>query len=239
MARSFNQLAQAFVTIDADRSQVLHEAVALFGDAPTFEAYEAARLEIIAGYKAKRPAATDLAATAFFGRFIAAVRCYAIENDFVTAWPEKPKSTSEAATKKAAQRALPEAVKNAKTVSDLDAIPMPSDAIEAAKLAKAIAETKVRMLTLETKAAEKTAKSEAKEKADAFIAFFRALPPADQDVFYALRDKRFGIVLAQIPAAEIQAGLKVQQAAEKAAKPAKPAKPATKAQLEKLVTSKG
>ena len=190
----------------ADFGEALKNACA------SFESYKAARGSFAEGYKTEKPDSKSGAIDKAWERYaLARIRELKLT---------PPKSTSEAATKKAAQRALPTEVINAKTIADLDAITMPNDAIEAAKLTKAIAETKVRMLTLEAKAADKTAKGDSKAKCDAFVAFFKALPPAEQDVFYALRDKRYGVVLSHMPAADIQAGLKVVQAAEKAAKKA-------------------
>jgi hypothetical protein len=194
--RSFGQLAGAFVAIDADRSLILHEALSLFGDAPTYDAYMAARAEIIAGYILKRPAATTEAQNTFFSRFMAAIKSYASENEYAIELPKKPASTSEAATKKAEQRKAekPEAVK-------------------AAELA--LATTKA-----QAKEAAQAATKANNEKRDAFIAFFKALSEAERDTFYALRDKRFGVVLQVMPANEIEAALTVQRKAEAAIKAA-------------------
>jgi hypothetical protein len=194
--RDFSALASAFVSIDADRSMILHEALSLFGDAPTYDAYMAARVCIIAGYKAKKPAANDAACDTFFSRFMAAVKAYAAENEYAIALPSKPKADTEAATKKAAQREKAKIEK--------------SDSLKAAELA--LSTTKA----IEKEKAQASATA-AKEKRDAFVAFFKALPDVERELFYALRDKRFGVVLQAMPESEIQAGLKAQQALAKLA----------------------
>lgn len=217
--RSFMQLAQAFTRIDADRSMVLHEAVALFGDAPTYEAYNAARVNIINGYKAERPLATDNACNVFFSRFMDAVREYAAQNEYALAIPKKPASESDTAKAKAAQRAMPEAIQNAKTVADLDAIPMPTDALEAAKLTKQIAETKVRMLKLEGKAAEKKLDEALKARREALIAFIRKASGEQLAELEAMKEHNVTVVLAALPATDVQkAAVKLVKLTTKGAK---------------------
>jgi hypothetical protein len=206
--RTFSQLAQSFVKIDADRDAVMHESIVLFGDAPSYEAYMAARTEIIAGYLLAKPAASQDARDKFFSRFIAAVKSYAVENDYVTTWPEKPKAETPAAIKKAAERALPEALKNAKTVADLQAVPLPDDALEAAKLQKAIAETALRMVKLETDAATKAAKEATKARRDALVKYVKECDALALAELEAMRDHQTEIVLAALPLEEIEAATK-------------------------------
>jgi hypothetical protein len=198
--RDFSALASAFVSIDADRSLILHEALSLFGDAPTYDAYMAARVCIVAGYKAKKPSANDAACDTFFSRFMGAVKAYAAENEYAISLPSKPKADTAAATAKQAQR------EKAKTEKP--------DSVKAAELA--LATTKAQAKEVQA-AKAKTAN----DKRDAFVAFFKALPDVERETFYALRDKRFGAVLAVMPEAEIQVGLKALQAINKAAKAAK------------------
>lgn len=100
-------IAAAFVSIDADRSMVLHQFMRLMGDAPTYESWESGRVQWIAGYRTKKVDAKDEACNVAWSRFVSCVRQYVTENGFDFTVPEKPKSTSPAATKKAEQRANP------------------------------------------------------------------------------------------------------------------------------------
>ena len=219
--QTFSTIAADFLRIDADRNATLHAAVVLFGSSVTYDAFQAAANEIKAAYKAKKIGATDNAANVFFARFLKAVQNYADEAGFEITW-EKPKSTSAEAVKKAAQRALPEAVQNAKTIADLDAIPMPSDALEAAKLAKAIADTKVRMLKLQSKEAEKQIDANLKARREALIAYIKGATAEQLAELEAMKEHNAQIVIAALPLPDVQsatnAAIKAAKAAAKLAK---------------------
>ena len=188
--RSFYELAYSFVNVEADRSLILHEALALFGDAPTYDAYMVARASIIAGYLSKKPAANEAAQNTFFSRFTCMVKQYADEIGSDVVFPEKPAAEGSAAKAKAVQR---EKAKVEKT-----------DAVKAAELA--LSTTKA----LEKEATQAKLKT-TNEQRDGFISFFKTLSDAERDTFYALREKRFGAVLSVMPVGEIEAGLKTQK----------------------------
>ena len=200
------------------------------GTAPTLESWDAIRVEWRAAYMDQRGLeATDKktanALDVAWSRNVVSV--LAAEYEL-----EKPKAATKAAEAKAAQRAKPEAVDAAQTIADLAAIVLPSDAVEAAKLSKAISDKRLSLVKAEARAEQKTKSDAAKANRDAFVTFFKELSPADQDIFYALRDKRFGVIMAHVPRDQIVDAL----AAMDKVSNGKPAKPATKAQLAKLAT---
>lgn len=193
------------------------------GTTPTLEAWDLVRVEWRAAYMEQRGLeATDKktanALDVAWARNVVSV----LESEYELT---KPKAATKAAEAKAAQRAKPEAVEAAQTVADLVAIPMPSDAIEAAKLQKAVSEKKIALLKAEARASEKAKADEVKSKRDAFIAFFKELSPVDQELFYALRDKRFGVLMGHVPRDQIVAALAIMDKVSKA--PKAKAKPAT------------
>ena len=195
------------------------------GTSPTLETWDAVRVEWRGAYMAQR----DLDAA---DKKTANVLDVAWSRNVVNVLADqydltKPKATTKGAEVKAAQRAKPEAVEAAQNVAGLNAIPMPSDAIEAAKLQAAVSTKRLQLVKAEARAELKAKQDEAKAKRDAFIAFFKELTPADQAVFYALRDKRFGVVLAHVPREQIVDALAVMDKASngKPAKASKPAKP--------------
>lgn len=130
----------AYLTALEGREKALHGFLALVGDAPTYETWESFRLGFCAVYRAKRPRAGDDAVNTAWCRFVRDVKCYVEENNLLQTFPEKPKSASPEAARKQAARALPEAVAEAKTLEEIDAIAIPPGAdgakIQAAALRK-------------------------------------------------------------------------------------------------------
>lgn len=220
---SVSACAQVSALADGAVAAAVEFIAAKLGTAPTLEVWEAVRIEWRGAYMVQRDLdATDKktanALDVAWSRNVVAI----LKSEYEL---EKPKATTRAATEKAAQRAKPEAVEAAQTVADLAAIPMPSDAVEAAKLQAAVSTKRLQLVKAEARAEAKTKADEAKAKRDAFIAFFKELAPADQAVFYALRDKRFGVVLAHVPREQIVDALAVMDKASKAPKGSKAAKP--------------
>ena len=186
------------------------------GATPTLAQWDAVRLEWRNAYMVQRDMAPTDKKTAgvldtAWLRNVSAL----LESEYEMT---KPKAASAEAVKKAEQRKKPEAVEAAQTVKDLDAIVMPSDAVEAAKLAKAISDKRLALVKAEVKVETMGKMKAQKEKRESFIAFFKELPPAEQELFYALRDKRFGIVLSHVPREQLTDALSVLDKAAKASK---------------------
>lgn len=225
---SVSACAQVSALADGAVFAAVEFIAAKLGTAPTLEAWDAVRVEWRGAYMVQR----DLDAT---DKKTANALDVAWARNVVNVLSEqyeltKPKAATKAAEAKAAQRAKPEAVEAAQTVADLAAIPMPSDAVEAAKLQAAVSAKRLQLVKAEARAEQKTKADAAKAKRDAFIAFFKELTPADQELFYALKDKRFGVLMGHVPRDQIVAALAIMD------KAATKAKPATKAQLDALVT---
>lgn len=218
---SISSCAQVSALADGAVLAAVEFIAGKLGTEPTLEAWDAVRVEWRAAYMEQRGLEATDKKTAnvldvAWSRNVVAV--LAAEYELT-----KPKAATKAATDKAAQRAKPEAVEAAQTVADLVAIPMPSDAIEAAKLQAAVSAKRLQLVKAEAKAELKTKQDAAKAKRDAFVAFFKELPPVDQEVFYALRDKRYSFVMGHVPRDQIVDALAVMDRASNG-KPAKPAK---------------
>lgn len=104
---SFADIGESFTRIDADRTLLVHGFLGMVGESPTFESWESARVEWIAGYRRIKPAATDDACNTAWSRFVGALRQYAGEAGFECTIPTKPKSTNPESVKKAESRANP------------------------------------------------------------------------------------------------------------------------------------
>lgn len=205
------ELFNAYARIDADRDVLLHSFIAMAGDAPTFDAWEAFRKTFGDAMRARTPGASMNTVDKSWCRFVDAARNYAEQNEYTFAVPAKPKSASEAATKKAAQRAKPEAVDKAQSVTELEAIALPDNPVEAAKLQAQIAAKRVSLIQAEQKAAQKEREAALKARGDALIAFVReAVKTGNAAVLAeleAMRDHDVPVMLTAVPLKAIQEAL--------------------------------
>lgn len=231
-ANTFASLATSFLDVDAKRSEVLHNALVLFGDNVTYDAQQAARKEIIVGYLVKKPGANEDAQNKFYSRFTMAVKAYAIENDYDLVF-EKAKSTSDAATKKAAQRAVPDVVAACTTVAQLDAIAKPTGAIEAAQLEKHVATAKLALVKATEKLGEKASAEKMKVRRSAVVEWLK-----DTEHFLLVEAFMQGNIRPIVASVPLRTAQDAIDAVVKASVAAKAAKPASKAKLQALVKSK-
>ena len=194
----------SFGKIDADRDAVIHAIIGLLGDPVSYETYEAARKLFGEVKREKNANVSDAAVNVAWGAFRASCSAYAKNAGFDFAWPEKPKSTRDAAVKKAAQRAVPESVAKAQSVAELEAITKPADAVEAAKLERAIADQKLKLVKAENKKAEDVQKEALKARRDAIIARIRAADIQALIEVEAMLDHDAAVIIAALPAVDVQ-----------------------------------
>lgn len=161
------EIARKYFKIDAERSVLLHDFCLLCGERPVYEVFEGFRKDFIAAVKAERPTLTQGSLDVYWSRFVRDAKQYAADEKFDFVIPDKPKSTSAAATKKAEQRANPykdlddEALKAtvaAARQSALEAGAEPEKAKEAAKQWTAATEELAKRIKASQKAAEKADK---------------------------------------------------------------------------------
>jgi len=194
----------SFGKLTEDRASVIHQIIGLLGDPVSYETYETARKLFGEVKREKTPNVTDAAVNVAWGAFRTACTDYAAAAGFDFVWPEKPKATTQAAEKKAAQRAIPEAVAQAQTVTQLDAIAMPDDKIEAAKLAAQVAAKKVALVKAEAKQEEKSKGEALKARKSALIAFIKECDVQALVEMEAMRDHDAVVILAALPAVDVQ-----------------------------------
>jgi len=208
-----------FGKLDSDRDAVIRAFLALAGDNVTFEEWNQFRSEFGVQYCEKHQKANSDAVNKAWSRFVQCCATYAQEQGFDFEVPAKPKSTSESATKKAAQRAIPEAVAKAETVAQLDAITRPSDAVAAAKLEASIASKKLSLAKAEATKQDKTAKEALNARKTALIAFIRKADAAQLTELEAMRDHQVAVILAALPLPVVQKTIvKLEAAIAKAPK---------------------
>jgi len=198
------ELFAQFGRLDADRDAVIRAFLSLAGDNVTFEEWNQFRTEFGVQYCEKHQKANADAINKAWSRFVACCATYATEQGFDFEVPAKPKSTSEAATKKAAQRAIPESVATATTTAELDAIVRPSDAVAAAKLEASIASKKLSLAKAEATKQEKTVKDALKARRDLLISFVRKADAAQLAELEAMRDHQVAVILAALPLPDVQ-----------------------------------
>lgn len=213
---SVSSCAQVSALADGAVTAAVEFMAKKLGTDPTFETYNAIRIEWRCAYLDQRgldpqSAKTATALDVAWSRNVLA----GLKEDFGF---DVPKSATKAATEKAATRkaktdAIPDAVKAAQNLTQLDAI-TPTD--EVTKVA--VAEKRAALMKAALKDQEAALRKHEAAKLENFVAFIKALSPAERDTFYALRDKRFGVVLAVMPEDAISAGLAVQHAANEALK---------------------
>jgi hypothetical protein len=220
----------SFGKIEADRAQVIRAIIANLGDPVTYETYEAARKLFGEVKREANPKVSDAAVNVAWGTFRTACESFATAEGFDFAWPEKPKATTPEAVKKAAQRAVPEAVEKAQSVAELDAIAKPADKVEAAKLEAQIAAKKLQLAKAETKQAEKAKGEALKARKTALIEFIKNCDVQTLVELEAMRDHDAVVILAALPALEVQKAT-AKLAALLAQNPAKQQKK-TRAKLE-------
>ena len=208
-----------FGKLTEDRAQVIRAIIAMLGDPVTYETYEAARKAFGEVRREANPQTTDAAVNVAWGAFRTACSEYAAANGFDFVWPEKPKATTKEAEKKAAQRAMPEAVAKAQSVAELEAIKAPDDAIEAAKLAAQVAAKKLALVKAETKQAEKAKGEALKARKTALIEFIKNCDMQTLIEMEAMRDHDAQTIIAALPHADVQKAT-VKLAALLAANPA-------------------
>lgn len=207
MSLNIASLKTSFVSfgkLTEDRAAVIHTIIGLLGDPVTYETYEAARKAFGEVKREKTPNVSDAAVNVAWGAFRQACTDYAAASGFDFVWPEKPKATTQAAEKKAAQRAVPEAVAKAQSVAELDAIKAPDDKIEAAKLAAQVAAKKVALVKAEAKQNEKAKGDALKARKAALIAFIKECDMQTLVEMEAMRDHDAVVILAALPAVDVQ-----------------------------------
>jgi hypothetical protein len=209
----------SFGKLSADRGLVIRSILTMLGEPVSYETYEEARKAFAEVRTATNPKASNNSIDLAWGQFKNAAVEYATNEGFEFVWPAKPKATSAEAVKKAAQRAVPDSVATAQTVTQLDAIAKPTDAIEAAKLDAAIATKKLAIVKAESKAGEKKAEDALKDRRAALIAKIKLMDMAQLFEIEAMVNHDAGTIIAALPLAE------VNQAVAKLAKLAKVAKP--------------
>jgi hypothetical protein len=235
-AASVGALAGEYLKLEADRSLVLHKFLSAVGESPVYETWEACRKAVLARYKQDRPAATDNAAAVFWSRFVDAARTYAAENDYSFNMPNKPKSTSEAATTKAAQRANPfvekdvkeveaaraEALKAAKEAALAGNVDAAQEALKSAKMAQAAIDKAAKTAEAATL---KAAKEAEKSKYVTIMESVKLLDDAGRAEVLAFIKKDWHAVLACVPDTEVALrAARLRAAATAAGHTAKPAK---------------
>lgn len=207
MSLNVATLKQSFVSfgkLTEDRAAVIHTIIGLLGDPVTYETYEAARKAFGEVKREKTPNVTDAAVNVAWGAFRSACTDYAAAAGFDFVWPEKPKAGTAAAQKKAAQRVVPEAVAKAQSVTELEAIKLPDDKIEAARLAAQMAAKKVALVKAESKLEEKAKNEALKARKAALVAFIKECDVQTLCELEAMRDHNTAIILAALPAIEVQ-----------------------------------
>ena len=223
MTLNVSSLKASFVSfgkLTEDRALVIRTIIGLLGDPVTYETYESARKLFGEVRREKNPQTKDAAVNVAWGAFRTACTEYAASAGFDFAWPEKPKATTKEAEKKAAQRAIPEAVASAQTIAQLDAIKPPSDAVEAAKLAAQVAAKKLALVKAESKVEEKSKAEALKARKTALIEFIKNCDIQTLVELEAMRDHDAQTILAALPAVDVQKAT-AKLAALLAANPAK------------------
>jgi hypothetical protein len=208
----------SFSKLSADRGVVIRSILSMLGEPCSYETYEEARKAFAEVRTAANPKASNNSIDLAWGQFKNAAVEYAENEGFEFAWPAKPKATSADAVKKQAQRAVPESVASAQTVTQLEAIAKPADAIEAAKLDAAIATKKLALIKAEAKSDEKKLEDALKDRRAALIAKIKLMDIAQLFEIEAMVNHDAGTIIAALPLAE------VNQAVAKLAKLAKEAK---------------
>ena len=206
----------SFSKLSADRGVVIRSILAMLGEPCTYETYEEARKAFGEVRIAANPKASNNSIDLAWSQFKNAAVEYATDEGFEFAWPAKPKATSDDAVKKAAQRAVPEAVASAQTVTQLDAIAKPTDAIEAAKLDAAIATKKLALVKAESKAGEKKREDALKDRRAALIAKIKLMGIAQIFEIEAMVNHDAGTIIACLPFEDVnQAIAKLSKLAKK------------------------
>lgn len=175
-------LAANFARIDSDRDATLRAICTVLGEEPTFDQWEAARLEAVAGYRTVKPNATDDAAGKFWARLVQAASKYASEEGFDFAIPSKPKAETPEAARKRESRANPfEGKKAADIRADMETI---GTNIKAADPAAIPPELVINY----NKAAKALLKAEKAEAREAGKAAADALKPRREAISKTLKD---------------------------------------------------
>lgn len=202
---SVSACAQVSALADGAVDAAVEFIAGKLGTAPTLEAWDAIRVEWRGAYMVQRDLdATDKKTagaldTAWHRNVVSVL---AANYELV-----KPKASTKAATEKAAQRAKPEAVEAAQTVADLAAIPMPSDAVEAAKLLKAVSDKRLQLVKAEARAEEKTKSDAIKAKRDALREWIKTCDIETLTLVESVHDGRFEFTCQHIPMEVMQAAI--------------------------------
>lgn len=207
----------SFGKIEADRAVIVRAIITQLGDPVTYETYEAARKLFGEVKREANPKVSDAAVNMAWMSFRVTCENYAAAEGFDFAWPEKPKATTKEAEKKAAQRAVPEAVEKAQSVAELDAIAKPADKVDAAKLDAQIATKKLALAKAETKQAEKSQAEALKARKAAIIERIKAANVDTLLEVEAMLDHDAAVIMAALPLVDVQKAmaklLKLQQSA--------------------------